>query len=82
MAGIAKRAAAAERALTGQPWTLAGIAAAQAALATDFQPMTDLRATGEYRLAVAAALLERFCRESSGEAVTLPATPVVVENAR
>ncbi len=61
MAATARRAAAAEQALTGLPWTLASIALAQAALATDFQPLTDMRATGEYRLQIAAALLERFC---------------------
>jgi xanthine dehydrogenase small subunit len=58
------------------PWTLASIVLAQAALAADFQPLTDMRATGEYRLRIAATLLERFWRECHGEAVRLPASPV------
>jgi xanthine dehydrogenase small subunit len=76
MAATARRAAAAEQALIGMPWTLASIVLAQAALAADFQPLTDMRATGEYRLRIAATLLERFWRECHGEAVRLPASPV------
>ncbi len=76
MAATAKRATVAEHQLTGRPWTLASIALAQAALPADFQPLTDMRASGEYRLRIAAALLERFWREMNGEAVRLPAAPV------
>jgi len=72
MAGTAKRATATENALLGKPWTLAGIDAARPALAQDFQPFTDLRATGDYRLLVAGQLLERFFLETSGENVRLP----------
>jgi xanthine dehydrogenase small subunit len=60
MAAIVKRAAATEAAIVGQPWTEATLRAAQAALASDFQPLTDLRASADYRRHAAAALLERL----------------------
>jgi xanthine dehydrogenase small subunit len=60
LAATVKRAAAAEAALIGQPWTEPALRAAQAALAQDFQPLTDLRASAAYRLRGARALLERF----------------------
>jgi xanthine dehydrogenase small subunit len=64
MAAVVKRAAHAEAALTGQPWNETSLAAAQAALAQDFQPLTDLRASAEHRLRVAANLLRRFWLET------------------
>ncbi len=70
MAATASRASAAEAALTGQPWNEATLRAAQAALAQDFKPMTDLRASASYRLKVAQNLLERFWLE------TRPGTPL------
>ena len=71
MAATPKRAAGAEAALVGQPWTLATVAAAEAALAQDFTPLTDWRASADYRGMVAKNLLRRFFLESSGEAVQL-----------
>jgi xanthine dehydrogenase small subunit len=44
-------------------WTPQGIEAAVAALATDFKPLSDLRATGDYRLRAAGGLLRRFYRQ-------------------
>ncbi len=38
--------------------------AAQAALATDFKPLTDMRASASYRLQVAQNLLERLWLET------------------
>ncbi len=64
MAAIVKRAAHAEAALLGQPWDEAGVAAAQAALAKDFTPLTDMRASAEHRSRVAANLLMRFWLET------------------
>ncbi|WOB09567.1 xanthine dehydrogenase small subunit [Piscinibacter gummiphilus] len=64
MAATVKRAAAAEAALTGQPWTQASVQSAQAALAQDFKPLTDLRASAAYRLQVAQNLLQRFWLET------------------
>jgi xanthine dehydrogenase small subunit len=64
MAAIVKRAANAEAALTGQPWTEATLRDAQAALAQDFKPLTDLRASDAYRMAAARNLLERLWLET------------------
>ncbi|QXL85683.1 xanthine dehydrogenase small subunit [Comamonas sp. NLF-1-9] len=60
MAGIVKRASAAEAALLGQPWTQERVQAAQQALASDFSPLTDMRASSGYRLQVAQNLLQRL----------------------
>ncbi|MBD3764118.1 MAG: xanthine dehydrogenase small subunit [Rhodobacterales bacterium] len=60
MAGTPRRAPAAEAALLGQPWGLPAILAARAALAHDFTPMTDLRASAAYRLTAAGNLLIRW----------------------
>jgi xanthine dehydrogenase small subunit len=67
MAGIVKRAARAEAALLGQPWTQAGVNAAKAALADDFKPLSDMRASAAYRLQVAQNLLQRFWLETRTE---------------
>jgi xanthine dehydrogenase small subunit len=67
MAAIVKRAAAAEAALVGKPWTQANVAAATAALAEDFKPLTDMRASAAYRLQVAGNLLQRFWLETRRE---------------
>jgi xanthine dehydrogenase small subunit len=67
MAGTPKRAAKAEAALAGQPFTSATIERACRALAEDFSPITDMRASASYRLLAAQNLLRRFHLESSGE---------------
>jgi xanthine dehydrogenase small subunit len=64
MAATVKRAAQAEAAMAGQPWTDATLRAAQAALARDFTPLTDLRAGAAYRMTTARNLLERFWLET------------------
>jgi xanthine dehydrogenase small subunit len=64
MAAMVRRAARAEAALAGQPWAEAAVQAAQAALADDFQPLDDLRASAAYRLRVAQNLLQRFWLET------------------
>jgi xanthine dehydrogenase small subunit len=65
MAGIPKRAKAAESALLGRSWDEAAVAAAIAALAQDFTPLTDMRASASYRLKVAGNLLRRFLIETT-----------------
>jgi len=65
MAATPKRAARAEAALTGQPWTRATVVAAGEALAQDFTPLTDMRASSEYRATVARNLLLRFHIENA-----------------
>lgn len=63
MAGTPKRAAAVEKALTGQLLNADTIARAQAALDEDFKPMNDMRASAEYRQTVAKNLLQRLYLE-------------------
>jgi xanthine dehydrogenase small subunit len=65
MAGIPKRAKAAEAALLGRYWEEATVAAASIALADDFTPLTDMRASAAYRLKVAGNLLRRFLLETT-----------------
>lgn len=66
MAATPKRATAAEAALTGQPWTAATVDAAAEALAHDFTPITDMRASADYRLDAARNLLRRAFLETTG----------------
>lgn len=65
MAGTPKRAKAAEATLIGASWDEAAVASAIAALARDFQPLTDMRASAGYRLKVAGNLLRRFLIETT-----------------
>ncbi|WP_136064709.1 xanthine dehydrogenase small subunit [Modicisalibacter radicis] len=60
MAAIPRRCEPAEAALEGQAPTVAAFGAAKAALRDDFQPLSDVRGSSEYRLTVAANLLERL----------------------
>ena len=64
MAAVVRRATTAEAVLRGQPWSAATLAAAQAALASDFTPLDDMRASAAYRLRVAQNLLQRFWLET------------------
>jgi xanthine dehydrogenase small subunit len=66
MAGTPKRAAGAETALLGQAWTLATVTAVVEALKADFEPLTDWRASADYRRTVAANLLLKFFYENQG----------------
>jgi len=74
MAGVPKRAAHVEAALVGQPWSLASINQAVEEFATDFEPLSDWRASAAYRALVAQNLLRRFFLENdkSDTAVRLP----------
>lgn len=65
MAGTPRRGRAAEAALTGQPLSAGTVAAAKAALATDFTPLSDMRASAAYRLTVAQNMLTRLLIEVS-----------------
>jgi xanthine dehydrogenase small subunit len=77
MAATSRRAYEAEKALLGRPWNEQTIATAMAALGQDYQPLTDMRATSDYRLQTARNLLYRFYLESSGETATRIGTEVV-----
>ena len=76
MAGIPKRAVAAEAALLGQPLTEATIRAAMAAMAQDFQPLTDMRASAAYRMQTAQNMALRYFHDLNGTPVNvLEVTP-------
>jgi xanthine dehydrogenase small subunit len=77
MAATVKRAATAEAALVGQSWSQAAVRTAQAALAEDFKPLSDMRASAAYRLQVAQNLLQRFWLETRTEN-PLPSTATSV----
>jgi len=59
MAEVAKRAISCEAQLLGQPWQTATIERACQALELDFTPISDFRASREYRMQVAKNLLRR-----------------------
>ena len=77
MAATVKRGALAEAALVGQPWTQATVNVAKVALAQDFKPLSDMRASAAYRLQVAQNLLQRFWFETRAEN-PLPSTSTSV----
>ncbi len=66
MAGTPKRARNVEAALVGKPWTAETVEAALPAFETDFQPLTDMRASASYRMMVAKNLLRRVHLETAG----------------
>jgi xanthine dehydrogenase small subunit len=65
MAATPRRATACEQALIGANWDGASLAKAAQALAADFQPLSDMRASANYRAQVATNLLRRFQAEVS-----------------
>ena len=64
MAAIPKRAVQAEAVLSGSSWDEVSVARAMKALAQDFSPLTDMRASSAYRQQAAANLLYRFYLET------------------
>ncbi len=74
VAATPTRAHQTEAALRGQPWSLATVQAAQAVLLQEFSPISDMRASADYRRQVLGNLLQRFWLETQGQAlVTLEA---------
>tara|TARA_R110002020_G_scaffold475731_1_gene711942 strand:+ start:11547 stop:12938 length:1392 start_codon:yes stop_codon:yes gene_type:complete len=71
MAGTPARAISAEAALGGQPVTLATIESAMAALASDYTPMSDMRASAAYRMATAQNMLMRAYSTLTGKQTDL-----------
>jgi xanthine dehydrogenase small subunit len=71
MAGVPKRATLAEAALVGQPWSLAVAEAAAQAMAGDFTPLSDMRASAAYRLTVAQNLMLRYFHDLAGVPVSV-----------
>jgi xanthine dehydrogenase small subunit len=66
MAATPKRAKAVEAALLGKPWTEETVTTAMEAYKQDFSPLTDMRATAEYRALAARNLIMRFWLETTG----------------
>ena len=76
MAGTPRRATATETAVLGRPWSRATIIAAQAAISADFTPLSDMRASAQYRLTTAQNLLTRYFHDLAGQSVSvLEVTP-------
>jgi xanthine dehydrogenase small subunit len=82
MAATPARALNAEAAIVGKPWSAASIEAAVAALAEDFKPLTDARASAGYRLETAGNLLRRFYLQNAAQpapgATVLRVTDIMV----
>ena len=66
MAGTPMRAAQAEAALRGAAFDESTVQAAMAAMASDFAPLTDMRASAAYRLKSAQNMLLRYLHDLSG----------------
>jgi xanthine dehydrogenase small subunit len=71
MAATPKRAAAAEAALVGQPWSEDTIRKAMAAMTDDFTPLSDMRASASYRMEAAQNMLLRYFHDANGQATNL-----------
>jgi xanthine dehydrogenase small subunit len=71
MAGTPARASNAEAAMKGQPVNLDTVEAAMAALAHDFSPMSDMRASADYRMQTAQNMLLRAFHALGGTQIDL-----------
>ena len=69
MAAVPKRAAQTEAALVGQAWSETVVRAAMAAMAQDFTPLSDMRASAAYRMQSAQNLVLRYFHDLNGVAV-------------
>ncbi len=81
MAATPKRATCCEQAMVGRHWDEAAVLEAKEALAQDYQPLSDMRASADNRLLTAQNLLHRFYLETRIED-PLPATSLNVFAAR
>ena len=71
MAGTPARATHVEAALIGQPWTMETIQSALPKFADDYAPMSDMRASADYRLEVAANMLQRYFSDLAGHPTSI-----------
>ena len=67
MAGVPKRALNVEHALLGKSWTESTVRDAMQAISADFTPLSDMRASAEYRMQIAQNHLLRFWHETQGD---------------
>ncbi len=70
MAEVPKHATECEQALRGKRWTRETVDLAARALQRDFAPISDMRASSEYRMLVAKNLLVKFFIETSAPKTT------------
>ncbi|RLJ41245.1 xanthine dehydrogenase small subunit [Litoreibacter meonggei] len=70
MAATPKRAAHAEAALVGAAWTEAALIAAAEKLGDDFSPLSDWRASSDYRLQVSKNLFQKFWMDQQSDTTT------------
>ncbi len=77
MAATPKRASNCEQVLRGAPWNRETIEQAKAALAQDFAPISDVRASRKYRQLTAANLLTRYFIELESPEVETRVTAYV-----
>lgn len=71
MAGTPQRAANVEAALVGKDWTRTNVDAAISEFAQDYTPLSDMRASADYRLTTAQNMLLRYYLEDQGEVVNV-----------
>jgi xanthine dehydrogenase small subunit len=67
MAAIPKRALLTEQRLIGNKWDESAVTAAMQELSVDFSPLSDMRASADYRSRATANLLYRFYLETRPE---------------
>ena len=77
MAAIPKRALEAERSLEGATWDRGCVNAAMTAMERDFSPISDMRASSEYRMEAAKNMLLRYFLEDANEANSLQVLEVL-----
>ncbi|HET8897377.1 MAG TPA: xanthine dehydrogenase small subunit [Rhodanobacteraceae bacterium] len=65
VAAVPARARRTEQALIGQAWNGATLAGAEAVLADEFSPLTDMRASSDYRRLASTRLLRKFFIETT-----------------
>lgn len=74
MAEIPKRASHCEQALLNQPWTEQTLERAMDEMTKDFTPISDFRASAEYRLSVSQNMLRRLFLETQQDIQTIRIT--------
>jgi len=79
MAATPRRAVDCEQELSGHDWNAETCEAAVAALARDYSPISDMRASAQYRLTVAQNLLRKFHLETSGALRDVPSRLYTLE---
>ena len=71
MAGTPMRAAQAEAALLNQPFNEATMKGAMQAMSEDFTPLSDMRASAQYRMKSAQNMLLRYFHDINGTAINV-----------